>query len=379
MASNAIPAGRTSLTLPTSHRVPVSWLLQFGCPAIRYRTLTEIVPGTTAPGLLEDLRPELDGYPPARQIARKQRDTGIWGNNLLGVSPNKTAGIKDVGTIHQYRRLVELAWTQESRALKLGTRMLFRLIARDEDPKLLFEYQKYGAAEPGVEPWIREIIREAAAAALAQGGFGEDPRVRGAAHRIANNVSQFLRGGLVDRPLVKVSGSWVLHPQAYPPTVFSATLLALLPAVQRERAGLIERLGVFLAQPQAKKAFGVSCGKRILKPNFVLLGDPLKVSASGQTDDLPFALHWMELLARLGVLHHSTTVPRVWARLLKDCDEQGVWSPKNLRTFPKRVSPWSYHMFPLEGDSRSPQSRQADVTFRMALIARLAGWEIFTS
>jgi hypothetical protein len=337
------------------------------------------MPGAAALGQLEALRPELDAYPPARQVAKKQKDTGIWGNNLLGVTANKTAGIKDVGTIHQYRRLVELAWTQESRALKLGTRVLFRLISRDDDPKLLFEYQKYGVSEPGVEPWIREIIREAAATALAQGGFGEDPRVRGAAHRIANSVSQFLRGELVDKPLVKMSGSWVLHPQAYPPTIFSVTLLALLPAVQRERAGLVERLGAFLAQPPAKKTFGVSCGKRILKPTFVLLGDPLKVAASGQTDDLPFALHWMELLARLGVLHHSTTVPRVWARLLKDCDEQGVWSPKNLRTVPKRVSPWSYHMFPLEGDSKSVQGRQADVTFRMALIARLAGWEIVPS
>jgi hypothetical protein len=87
----------------------------------------------------------------------------------------------------------------------------------------------------------------------------------------------------------------------------------------------------------------------------------------------------MELLARLGVLHHSAAAPRIWARLVKDCDDQGVWSPKNLRTFPKRVSPWSYHMFPLEGDSKSPQGRQADVTFRMALTARLAGWEILPS
>jgi hypothetical protein len=36
-------------------------------------------------------------------------------------------------------------------------------------------------------------------------------------------------------------------------------------------------------------------------------------------------------------------------------------------------------MFPLEGDSKSVQGRQADVTFRMALIARLAGWEIVPS
>ena len=45
----------------------------------------------------------------------------------------------------------------------------------------------------------------------------------------------------------------VSHPQAAPPTIFTIALLAHLPAVQRERAGLIERLGVYLAQPVAKR------------------------------------------------------------------------------------------------------------------------------
>ena len=332
--------------------------------------------GNADPEQLQALRPELEAYGPARQIAKKQKDPGVWGGNLLGVTPNKAAGIKDVGTIHQYRRLVELGWTQESRPLKLAGRLLYRLLSRDSDAKLLFEFQKFGASEPGVEPWIREVVREAAAVALAHVGNGEDPRVRGAAHRIANSVSQFLRSPLVDDPFVKTSQGWVLHSTAYPPTMFSVVLLSLLPAVQRERAGLVERLGTYLSQPPTKKSFGVLCGKKLLKPSFVLLGDPLKVSATGQPDDLPFALHWMETLARLGVLHHSPTATRVWTRLLKDCDEQGVWSPKGLRTFPKRTSPWAYHAFPLQADAKTVESRQADVTFRMALIARLAGWEL---
>ncbi len=367
-----------SLTFPTSHRVPVSWLLQYGCAAIKYRTLTEIV-GTADPGQLAALRSELEAYPPARQIAKKQKDSGVWGGNLLGVAPNKSTGIRDVGTLQQYRRLVELGWTPESRPLKLGTRLLFRLLSRDEDPELLFEYQKYGVSEPGTEPWVREIVREASATALAHAGFGEDPRVRGAAHRIANSVSQFLRSDLVEQPLVKAAGSWVLHPQAYPPTFFSVALLALLPAVQRERAGLVERLGTYLARPPLKKTFGVLCGKKVLKPSFVLLGDPLKVSPSGQTDDLPLALYWMELLARLGVLHLSPGAARLWVRLQKDSDERGVWSPKNLRVIPRGPSPWSYHAFPLQADGKTLENRQVDVTFRMAHIARLAGWEITTN
>ena len=361
--------------LPTSTRVPRSWLLQHACPAIRYRTLTEILPDSD-PALAESLRAELEDVAYARQIVKKQKDTGVWGGNLLGVAPNKATGIKDVGTYHQYLRLVELGWGRESRPLKLGGRLLFRLLSRDPDPKLMFEFAKYDAAEPGTEPWIREQIREAAAAALACSGFGEDPRVRGAAHAAANQISAFLRSELAAQPLVKSGSTWVLSPLAAPPTIFSVALLAHLPAIQRERAGLVERLGVYLAQPAAKKPFGIQSGKKVIKQAFVLLGDPIKVSAAGQAEDLPFALYCMEVLARLGALRHSTSAPKVWARLAKDCDEQGVWRPRNLRSLPKRVLPWSYHSFPLEGDTKVAEARQADVTFRMALIARLAGWEI---
>jgi len=287
--------------LPTSVQVPRSWLLQHACPAIRYRTLTEIFPDSD-PVLAESLRGELEMAAAGRQIVKKQKDTGVWGGNFLGVSPNKAAGVKDVGTYHQYLRLVELGWSRESRPLKIGSRLLFRLLSRDPDPKLLFEYVKYDAAEAGTEPWVRELIREAAAAALARSGFGDDPRVRGAAHASANQISAFLRSELATQPLVKNGSAWVLGPQATPPSIFSVALLAHLPAVQRERAGLVERLGAYLAQPAAKKAFGVLCGKKVLKQTFIFVGDPIKVTATGQAEDLPLALYWMELLARLGAL-----------------------------------------------------------------------------
>jgi hypothetical protein len=349
------------------------------CPAIRYRVATEIFPDLLSPAELETVRAEIELYPGLRQVIRKQKDTGVWGGNLLGVSPNKTQGIKDVGTIHQFRRLVEWCAPGENRAFRLATRLLFRLLSRDDDPKLLFEFQKYGAAEQGTEPWIRTMLREAAAAALAHAGLGEDPRVRGAAHRIANDISQFLRSDLAEEACVKSGRQWVLHPQAHPPSIFSISLFGHLPAVQRERAGLMERLGTYLARPAPKHGFVVACGKKTLKPGFLLLGDPVQISAAGQTRDLPFALFWLETLARLGALPHSTSAPKLWSRLLKDCDEQGVWRPKNLRSVPKRVAPWSYHAFPLEVDTKRQEARQTDVVFRMALIGRLAGWELTRS
>jgi hypothetical protein len=349
------------------------------CPSIRYRVATEIFPGLLSPPELDALRLEIENQTAVKQIVKKQKDSGVWGGNLLGVSPNKVTGVKDVGTVPQYRRLVEMALSKESRPQKLAARLLFRLVSRDEDPKLLFEYGKLNSAELGAEPWIREILREAASAALAHGGHGDDPRVRGAAHKVLNQVSAFVRSELAENPFAKSGRAWILHPQAYPPTVFSMSLLAFLPAVQRERAGLVERLGSYLSSPPPKKSFTVPIGKKQYKPNFLLLGDPIHASASGQADDLPLALHWMETLARLQLLTSSTSAAKVWSRLMKETDKQGVWHPKNLRALPKGSSPWAYHLFPLEGDMKRSEAKQTDVSFRMALIARLAGWELSRS
>jgi len=364
------------LDLPTSHVVPLTWLMANAGPAIRYRLATDVFPGLLPQEQLLALKAEVEATSVVKQITKKQKDSGVWAGNLLGVTPNKTAGIKDVGTIPQYRRLVEMGLGPENRAVKLGSRLLFRLLSRDDDKKLFFEFEKYSSAEIGAEPWIREVLREAAAAALAHAGFADDPRVRGAAHRIANNVSTFLRSEAATTPLVKSGAAWVLNPTAYPPTIFSVTLLSYMPAVQRERAGLMERLGSYLAAPPPKKAFTVLAGKKLLKANFLLLGDPVHVGAAGQPDDPPLALHWAELLARIGGLQQSASFQRFWPRLLKECDSNGVWHPKNLRTLPKSSSPWAYHAFPIETDAKRPEARQTDVAFRMALIARLAGWEL---
>jgi len=83
----------------------------------------------------------------------------------------------------------------------------------------------------------------------------------------------------------------------------------------------------------------------------------------------PLALHYIELLARIGALHTAPNASRVLARLVKDCDEGGVWHPKNLRSRPRSTSLMAYHAFPLCLDAKTLESRQVDVTFRLALIA----------
>ena len=73
------------------------------------------------------------------------------------------------------------------------------------------------------------------------------------------------------------------------------------------------------------------------------------------------------------VVRQVPSASRVLARLYSECSDQGIWSPKSLRAMPKSDNPVVAHYFPLEGPGKSPAQRQTDVTFRLALIARLLG------
>jgi hypothetical protein len=360
-----------------SHRVPVTWLRNHASVPIRLRTLTEILPAEAVdPDEVAALRTELLTYKGVTQVEKKQRSTGIWAANILGIEPSKSLGIKDIGTVSQYRRLLELGAPTTGRALQLTNRVLFRLLSRDDDPKLLFEYQKSAKTNPDLVPWARGAMHEAATAALAQGGLVEDPRVRGAAKRVANALSDFLRTSAADKPIVKKGAKNILNPDAHAPTLYSVALIAYMPALQRERAGFIERLQQFLAKPAPKRPYVVVVGNKSYKPTTQILGDPLQNDSVGRPRDLPFALHWIELLARMKGLRESPSAQRALTRLLKDCDDHGVWSAKSLRSFPKSPSGLAGFYFPLEVNEKSAEARRADVTFRLAHLAKLAGLEL---
>jgi hypothetical protein len=334
------------LELPTQHRIPLTWLLHNAGPSIRLRTLAELAPpGFASPEAMEAARQEVTESKTALAVVKKQKDNGVWAGNLLGLAPSAAQGIKDVGTIPNYRRLLQLEWPRASRPFKLADRVLFRLLSRDEDPALLFEFQKQAKSDPD-------------------------------AHKIANSVSHFLRSPLAEKPFTKSGKQVVLHPEAHPPSWYSVAMLAAMPNLQRERAGFTERLGHYLAQPAPKKAFVALAGKRTVKPQHLLLGDPIEADAKGWPKDLPLALHYIELMARMGALHWAPVATKVLARLLKDSEETGIWQPKNLRSQPKAGDKITYHYYPLHLDAKTTEGREVDVTFRLALIAKLLGWQL---
>ena len=355
----------------------MTWLRTHASVPIRLRTLTEILPPEAVDQEeVAALRNELPKYNGVREIIKKQLRNGLWASNILGLRPSKSLGIKGIGTVSQYRRLLELGVPATDSALQLTNRMFYRLLSRDVDPKLLFEYQKAAKTNPDLVIWARVSMREAAAAALAHAGLVEDPRIRGAAQQVVNTLSHFLRSDAANRPTVKKGTRNILNPDAHPPSIHSVALLAYMPNFQREQADFIERLQQFLAKPAPEKSFVILVGKKIYKPTTQILGDPLQNDSAGRPNDLPFALHWMELLARLNWLSASASAQRTLARLLKDCNDEGVWTAKGLRSFPKSPAGLAGFAFPLECSDKKREARTADVTFRLAHLAKATGLEL---
>jgi hypothetical protein len=95
------------LEIPSTHTVPLSWLFEAASPPIQYRTLTEVVPEAARDQeRVAALREEVLNYKEALAIVRKQKETGLWGANLLAPEESKAIGWKETGTIFQYRRLL---------------------------------------------------------------------------------------------------------------------------------------------------------------------------------------------------------------------------------------------------------------------------------
>ena len=356
----------------------MTWLLEHGSESIRLRTRRELAypPVTVSPEALAAEEESVVHSKLAQAVVKKQKDTGVWGGNLLALAPSAKEGIKEVGTIPQYRRLLQLGYPRSGRPFKLADRLLFRLLSRDDDPILQFEFTKLSKDSPEAAEWARDHMREAASAALAEAGYIEDPRLRGAAHKIATSVSAFLRSPIAEKPYVRSGAKTILNPEAHPPTWYSLAMIAAMPNLQRERAGFTERLGQYLGLQMSRKAYVWQVGKRVLKPELLLLGDPIEADTKGTAKDIPLALHFIELLARISALHTNPVATRVLARLLSECDEQGVWRPKQLKAAPRTTHRVTYHMYPLQAEAKSADSRLVDVTFRLALIARLLGWPL---
>src|ERR1700693_2440415 len=195
------PTITTPAPTPEPLSFPVSWLLEHASAPIRYRTLTEVA------RLSEPGSREIDWLPyshrPAIKLAVTQTRDGMWNNSILSLPSRHSADFANIGTIPAVRRLIECGWTPDSPPLVTARRLLFRLLAEDNDPAFTFELGTKTRDDDLVRR-TRGIFREAAAATLAQMGYENDPRLRGAARRILERTVSYLNSPLGEKPWMRV-------------------------------------------------------------------------------------------------------------------------------------------------------------------------------
>ena len=290
---------------------------------------------------------------------------------MLTVPAARSDSFAGVGTINAVRRLLEYGWSPEAPPLLLARRPLFRLLAEDDDPEFLFELRPKGKLEPDATLRGRALLREAAAAALAQAGYEKDPRLRGAARRIVERLDTFLRSPLASKPFVRVGNQHVLAPEAFPPSVHSLTMLAHMPLFRSEHYDVMDRLYQYLTQPIPRATAAIVLGEKIVPQPHLVLGDPLPHRNAADAD-VPWALTWLELAARLQFLRRHEGWSKLLDRFLDDRDREGIWRPHKGSVTPKTTNPFVWPSFPLD-PSAGHEERLGEITFRLGLIARLAG------
>lgn len=308
---------------------------------------------------------------PALALAVSQGSDGTWGQSMLTVPGARSEGFEGVGTINAVRRLLEYGWDRDTPPLIHSRRVLFRLLAEDEDPELLFELGASAAGDAELARRSRTTLREAAAAALAQAGYEGDPRLRGAAKRILARLCSYLRSPLARQPFVRAGNQHVLAGEAAPPSVYTLVMLAYMPLFRIEHHESMELLYNHIAQPLPRQDALQLCGAKVVAQPHLVLGDRLP-NRGVADEDVVAAVTWLELMARLGFLRRNDNWCGLYDCLLDDCDAQGVWRPHKGASVPRTSNPLFWAMYPLE-DRASGDERWTDVTFRLGLIGRLLG------
>ena len=361
-----------SLAVPRDSRAvifPLEWVLATGSPPVQYRALRDVA---RLPNASSRFPAIILSHAPVLTLSLAQRPDGTWNGEMLTTPSRSDAFDTGVGSIAAVHRLLEFGLDADFPPLLSSKRVLFRLLAEDNDPAYLYEF----AAEAGNAErrrHRRQWLWEAAAAALAHLGNENDPRLRGCANRMVSRVSVFLASPLALDPWERIGNKHVLSADASPPSISLLIMLARLPRYLQENHGFVEQLLTYLTPPAGRHAQRQVGGEIIPEPQ-LLLGDPLGARVGGD-GELANTLFWLEVVSRLGLLHRHDGWASAFDRLLDERDRDGVWRPGRGRLPEASPLPEAWPTYPLDS-RRDANAVAAEVTTRLGIIARAAGREI---
>jgi hypothetical protein len=184
-------------------------------------------------------------------------------------------------------------------------------------------------------------------------------------------MADYLRSPLAQKPFIRQGNQHMLAAEACPPSIYAVTMLAYMPLFRAEHHREMDAMYVHLTQPQPRQEAVQLCGKQVLPVPHLVLGDYLPHRNAADAD-VPFALYWLELMARLNFVKRNENWSKLFERFLEDRDRDGVWHPHKGMAVAKSTSAHVWPTYPLETQGVG-EERWTDITFRLGLIARLIG------
>ena len=296
---------------------PLDWVLAHAAAPIQYRSLTEVARLTAEESQQVSALPFT--HRPALLLAVQQSVDGTWSGGMLGIPSSRAEHFEGIGTIPAVRRLIEYGWHKDTPPLAPCASCALPAACRGRGPGVPVRAGRQARAGRGVGARGRALLREAAAATLAQAGYEGDPRLRGAARRIVTRMADYLRSPLAQKPFVRQGNQHMLAAEAAPPSIYTVMMLAYMPLFRAEHTGD----GCAVHAPHAAAA---TTGSRAARAAARRRRCRISCSAirfriaTRRTPMSPFALFWLELMARLGFLKRNENWWKLFERFLDDRD-----------------------------------------------------------
>ncbi len=351
---------------------PMPWLLENGCPAIRYRVLTELLELGRDNLDVQKTRQEMLEYQPALKLAKAQKKNGTWGNRIHAGETKKD----HVSMEHGMHLLLEYGWNRETAAVKLAAKLLRTYLTQKRDMQF-FEFTKEVKADPQQEKYFRWFFRILALELLTRTGY-DDNRSRTAIMELLELTAGFVDLPGSRNPTEEIGAN---HPlirrevwnRGYPfmPDLYLARAFACSPwLLDGEMAKMrLKKIFDYVMSPTYQDlAPGLGLVKTT-KGSFLkghgIKFHPLEYYQNhGHVDEM---LMHLELFAKLGLVNRYPMLMNHIDWVYSQQGRDGRWS-LSTKLY-SDSSRWT-ELQRIEKDWRSPTRKEVDMTFRLLVIMK---------
>ncbi|ANM28781.1 hypothetical protein ABI59_02880 [Acidobacteria bacterium Mor1] len=351
---------------------PTPWLLEVGCPAIRYRTLTELLERGKDDPDVQAAHKDLLEYGPAVKLQKSQKKDGSWGTAIHASDPKKL----QTCTENALMQLYEMGWNRDTKTVRAAAKLLRSYVSGKKDVKF-YEFAKVVKADDRRQDFYRWFLRILCLNLLLRAGY-LDERSRGALLDLLELTAGFVENPISRDPVEEIGAS---HPMirmagwrqgyAFIPDVYILQTFASSPwLLDGELAKIrLKKIFDYVLSP-TYQALAPDIGLvRTSKGSFVK-GHGLKLRTveeyqkQGNVDEL---LVNLELMARLGLVNRYPLLMSHMDWVVSQQTKDGRWSLSTKLW--SDTSRWA-QLLRLEKDWRSPARKEADMTFRVLLILK---------